>query len=45
MNIGAKYFYGLTNIFADDYFDSNNRSLNLYVGIPIGKEKAPKNSD
>jgi len=39
MNIGIKYFYGLTNIFADDYFDSRNSSFYAYIGIPIGKEK------
>ncbi len=41
MNIGVKYFYGLTNIFKDDYFNARNSSLYVYVGIPIGKEKSP----
>ena len=39
MNIGVKYFYGLTNIFKDDYFDSRNSSFYAYVGIPIGRGK------
>lgn len=39
MNIGVKYFYGLTNIFKDDYFDSKNSSFYAYVGIPIGRGK------
>ncbi len=39
MNIGIKYFYGLTNVFKDDYFDSKNSSFYAYVGIPIGREK------
>lgn len=39
MNIGIKYFYGLTNVFKDNYFDSKNSSLYLAVGIPIGKAK------
>jgi len=40
MNIGLKYFYGLTNIFMDDNFNSKNSSFYLTVGIPIGREKA-----
>ena len=39
MNIGVKYFYGLTNIFRDDYFDSRNSSFYAYLGIPIGRGK------
>lgn len=39
MNVGIKYFYGLTNIFKDDYFDSRNSSFYAYVGIPIGRGK------
>jgi len=39
MNVGIKYFYGLTNIFKDDFFNSKNSSFYIYVGIPIGKEK------
>ena len=42
MNIGVKYFYGLTNIFMDNYFDSRNSSFYVSVGIPIGKGKAEK---
>ncbi len=39
MNIGVKYFYGLTNIFKDDYFNARNSSLYVYMGIPIGRKK------
>lgn len=39
MNMGVKYFYGLTNAIKDDEFTSKNSSFYLYVGIPIGKEK------
>ena len=39
MNIGLKYFYGLTNVFKNDYFESRNSSFYIYVGITIGKEK------
>lgn len=39
MNIGIKYFYGLTNIFKDDYFQSKNSSFYVYVGVPIGRGK------
>ncbi len=39
MNIGVKYFYGLTNAIKDNAFTSKNSSFYLYVGIPIGKEK------
>ncbi len=42
MNIGVKYFYGLTNVFKDDYFNSKNSSFYVYVGIPIGREKPAK---
>lgn len=42
MNMGIKYFYGLTNVFKDDYFNSKNSSFNISVGIPIGREKAAK---
>jgi outer membrane protein with beta-barrel domain len=42
MNIGAKYFYGLTNVFKDNLFDSRNSSFYVYVGIPIGRDKAEK---
>ena len=45
MNIGVKYFYGLTNVFKDDYFDSRNSSLYAYVGIPIGRGKVEKEDD
>ena len=40
MSIGIKYFYGLTNVFKDDYFDSRNSSLYAFIYIPIGKGKA-----
>lgn len=43
MNIGIKYFYGLTNVFKDDYFDSRNSSFYIYAGIPIGRGKVEKN--
>ena len=44
MSIGIKYYYGLTNIIKDNYFDSRNSSFYAYVGIPIGRGKAMKKS-
>jgi hypothetical protein len=43
MNIGVKYYYGLTNIIRDEPYNSKNSSFYMYVGIPIGKGKAEKN--
>jgi outer membrane protein with beta-barrel domain len=37
MSIGVKYFYGLTNIFKDNYFNSRNSSFYVYTVIPIGR--------
>ncbi len=42
MSIGLKYFYGLTNIFKDNYYASRNSSAYVYVLIPIGKVKVKK---
>jgi hypothetical protein len=39
MNVGIKYFHGLTDIFKDDSFNSKNRSFYVSVGIPIGRGK------
>jgi outer membrane protein W len=39
MNIGVKYFYGLTNAFKDNNFNSRNSSFYIYAGIPIGRDK------
>jgi len=39
MNIGVKYFYGLTNSFKNNYYNSKNSSIYAYLSIPIGKEK------
>jgi len=39
MNIGVKYFYGLTNSFKNNYYNSKNSSLYAYLSIPIGKGK------
>lgn len=41
MNLGVRYYYGLTDITIDDSTpDQFNESLYLYVGIPIGAGKA-----
>jgi hypothetical protein len=40
MNIGVKYMLGFTNILRDDSRSSKNSSVYVYVGIPIGKNKA-----
>jgi len=42
MNIGVKYYYGLSNVFKDNTYQSKNSSFYAYVGIPIGKAKAEK---
>ena len=42
MSIGLKFFYGLSNIFRDGYYDSKNRSGYIYTLIPIGKAKVEK---
>jgi hypothetical protein len=39
MNVGAKYFFGLTNVIKHDSFKSKNSSFYLAVGIPIGRGK------
>jgi hypothetical protein len=39
MNIGVKYFQGLTNVMKEDN-TSRNRSFYLVAGIPIGRGKA-----
>jgi hypothetical protein len=41
MNLSVQYYYGLTNILVDDKMPAQyNRSLFLFVGIPIGAGKA-----
>ena len=42
MNIGIKYFFGLTDVIKQDSFKSKNSSFYLAVGIPIGREKAER---
>ena len=42
MNIGIKYFYGLTDVYKGDQLDIKNNSLYAYVNIPIGRGKALK---
>ncbi len=39
MNIGFRYFQGLTDIIKDERISSRNKSYYLTVGIPIGREK------
>jgi hypothetical protein len=52
MNIGVRYYYGLTNVFKDDfkvrYGNTTNSSLYVFAEIPIGakrKTRPPKDED
>jgi hypothetical protein len=42
MYIEVRYYYGLTNAFKGDDFNVRNSSMYFNVGIPIGKDKKPK---
>jgi hypothetical protein len=39
INVGIKYFHGLTDVLLDDANTSKNRSFYLSVGVPIGRGK------
>jgi hypothetical protein len=39
MNIGFRYFQGLTDIIKDDAISSRNKSYYFTVGIPIGRKR------
>lgn len=45
MNIGIKYFQGLTKILKDDAHTSKNSSFYLSVGVPIGRGKVDQEAD
>jgi len=45
MNVGIKYFHGLTDIVKDESFTSKNSSFYLSVGIPIGRGKVDQAID
>lgn len=45
MNIGVKYYLGLSNVFKDNAYQSKNSSFYAYVGIPIGRGKAMKKQE
>lgn len=42
MYIEVRYYYGLTNAFKGDQLNVHNNSIYFNVGIPIGKNKKPK---
>lgn len=44
MYIEVRYYYGLTNAFKGDDHNIHNNSLYFNVGIPIGKDKTPKDA-
>jgi len=44
MSIGAKYYYGVVDIYKDDRYATNS-NLYLYAEIPIGANKAKKKAE
>jgi len=39
VSIGAKYYYGLVNVYKEKLYDSKYSSLYIFVRIPIGTRK------
>jgi hypothetical protein len=41
MNLGLRYYYGLTDIYLGDEAQLYNRSMYIFADIPIGANKEP----